>query len=151
MGKRLKILKMPIWFWWKSSYNIRNNVWRFNCVNPVGNPHVFLCDEEEVKRNETSESRLYLSDTPLYVKGWSWTWLRSEAGQGRGWEVQVSLEIIWNEKEYRYDTVKRVVIGVNPADGYTLFFWKDVTEVEQETNQFLLWLPCGKWQGKWSQ
>lgn len=65
--------------------------------------------------------------------------------------IEVSLEIIWNEKEYRYDTVKRVAIGVNPADGYTLFFWKDVTEVEQETNQFLLWLPCGKWQGKWSQ
>jgi hypothetical protein len=53
----------------------------------------FLCDEEEVKRNETSQS-----DVPL--------------------------AIIWNEKEYRYDTVKRVAIGVNPADGYTLFFLK---------------------------
>ena len=87
----------------------------------------FLCDEEELKRNETSESRLYLSDTPLYVKGWSWTWLRSETGQRRGWEAQVPLAIIRTEKEYRYDTVKRVAIGVNPADGYTLFFWKDVT------------------------
>ena len=110
----------------------------------------FLCDEEEVKRNETSESSLYLSDTPLYVKGWSWTWLRSEAGQGRGWEVQVSLEIIWNEKEYRYDTVKRVAIGVNPADGYTLFFWKDVTEVEQEANQFLGEEPIGKLMQKYA-
>jgi hypothetical protein len=36
--------------------------------------------------------------------------------------TQVPLAIIWTEKEYRYDTVKRVAIGVNPADGYTLFF-----------------------------
>ena len=40
----------------------------FNCVNPVGS-HTLFISEEEVKRNETSESRLYLSDTPLYVKG----------------------------------------------------------------------------------
>ncbi|MFN2926124.1 hypothetical protein ACKX2L_04250 [Lachnospiraceae bacterium YH-ros2228] len=35
--------------------------------------------------------------------------------------TQVPLAIIRTEKEYRYDTVKRVAIGVNPADGYTLF------------------------------
>ena len=64
--------------------------------------------------------------------------------------IEGSLEIIWNEKEYRNDTVKRVAIGVNPADGYTLFFWKDVTEVKQETNQFLGEEPIGKLMQKYA-